>query len=159
MDRSGRPDQALFGGKDLSDSEINIISATRRKAQELSDGTLRVMIDIDPRFKADFHRLFPSIDTPCALAPLDLNFERLPRAEEPAKGGELAKLAGMWSKDKQFQEWVSNKYDVTYGEEEAAQWIRDVCGVESRAEIDHDPAAREQFLISIRQPFRKWLNE
>ncbi len=46
------------------------VSGTRRSMKELVDGTIRVQIDIDPPQRADFLRLFPSIDMPVALAPL-----------------------------------------------------------------------------------------
>lgn len=51
------------------------LSATRRQARELVDGTIEVKLHIDPRFKADFHRLFPDIDMPVAIAPLEAGFE------------------------------------------------------------------------------------
>lgn len=62
---------------------MSAIAGTRRKAGELADGTIRVQIDIDPRFKADFHRLFPEIDMPCALAPLALDFEKSQPVSSP----------------------------------------------------------------------------
>jgi hypothetical protein len=59
-------------------NDATAISCTRRQIKEMADGTIRVSIDIDPRFKSDFHRLFPNIDTPVALAPLELDFEQVP---------------------------------------------------------------------------------
>jgi hypothetical protein len=47
------------------------ISGTRRQVRELVDGTLEVKIHVEPRHKADFHALFPEIDSPVALAPLN----------------------------------------------------------------------------------------
>lgn len=52
-----------------------VVGTRRRIIKEMADGTLRVIIDIDPRFKADFHRLFPDVDLPVALAPLKPDFE------------------------------------------------------------------------------------
>lgn len=142
---------------------MTAISGTRRKAQELSDGTLRVMIDIDPRFKAEFHRLFPQIDTPCALAPLVNDFERIEHVEEEKpKGGPLAKLAGMWCKDELFYEWLSQKYEFVAYEnnpEGAAEYIRFTCGVASRSELDSNNDAGIRFHMQIRDPYMEWLRE
>lgn len=140
------------------DSEVCVISGTRRQIRELVDGSLEVRVHIDPRFKQDFHRLFPQIDTPVAIAPLALNFERLSKPEESAKGGELAKLAGIWSKDSEFHQWLAAKHPgEVFTETRAANWIRETCGVESRAEIDGDADSRGLFLRNVRHPFRQWL--
>lgn len=141
----------------MDDDLPSVISGTRRKAQELADGTLRVMVDIDPRFKAEFHQLFPNIDTPCALAPLVANFERI-EEEEKQKGGPLCRLACIWCKDEDFWKWLidSGNLHRCDSEEYAADWIRAMCGVESRAEIDSNPFAAEMFMRSVRAPFMEW---
>jgi hypothetical protein len=138
--------------------ETVVISGTRRKAQELADGTLRVQIDIDPRFKQDFHRLFPQIDTPCALAPLALDFEKLSKYPEEPKGGELARLAGIWCKNPDFKQWLSKKYPGnTFNEGDAANWIRKSCRVNSRSEIDNNAEAEWYFQNHIRRPFMEYM--
>ncbi len=55
-----------------SPDEPLAIAGTRKSAKELADGTLRVQIDIEPRHKQAFHRAFPEIDMPVAIAPLNL---------------------------------------------------------------------------------------
>jgi hypothetical protein len=140
------------------DSEVCVISGTRRKVQELADGTLRVLVDIDPRFKADFHRLFPSIDTPCALAPLALDFEKLSKYPEEQKGGELARLAGIWCKNPDFQQWLSKKHPGhSFNEGDAADWIRKTCRVNSRAELDSSSNAGWAFHTQVRGPFMEYM--
>jgi hypothetical protein len=62
-------------------SELQVISGTRRAMKEMADGTLRVQIDIDPRFRAAFFAAFGQIDMPVAIAPLVADFER----REPEK--------------------------------------------------------------------------
>jgi hypothetical protein len=59
----------------MTDAAIPAISGTRRQARELVDGTIEVKIHIDPRFKAEFHAMFPEIDMPVAIAPLQPDFE------------------------------------------------------------------------------------
>jgi hypothetical protein len=51
-------------------SDAVAIQAVRRQTRELADGTLEVKLHVQPYHKADFHRLFPEIDTLVALAPL-----------------------------------------------------------------------------------------
>lgn len=141
----------------MNDELPSVISGTRRQIRELVDGSIEVRIHIDPRFKADFHRLFPNIDLPVAIAPLVANFERI-EEEEKQKGGPLCRLAAMWCKDKEFWQWLidSGNLHRCDSEEYAADWIRAMCGVESRAEIDSNQFASEVFHRSVRSPFMEW---
>ena len=50
--------------------ESSAIQGTRKAIKEMADGTLRIQIDIEPRDKKLFHKLFPEIDMPVAIAPL-----------------------------------------------------------------------------------------
>jgi len=50
--------------------DISAIEGTRRTAKEMADGTLRISIDIEPRHKKEFHKLFPDIDMPVVIAPM-----------------------------------------------------------------------------------------
>lgn len=68
-------------------------------------------------------------------------------AQKP-KGGALARLAGQLCQQQRFQRFA----DVSNAEE-AADWIRHLCGVESRAELDHNPAAAKRFHDEIRRPY------
>jgi hypothetical protein len=73
-------------------------------------------------------------------------------AKADLKGGALAKLAGRWCQSPEFREWA----DVADADE-AAEYIRAMCGVESRAELDHNPEAAAAFHKYIRQPYADWL--
>lgn len=134
------------------------ISGTRRAFKELVDGTLRVQIDVDPESRRDFLRLFPDIDTRVAIAPLRPETKADP---DKLKGGELAKLAGILCSDPEFQFWVEDRnaealtVDVggTEGQERAAVIVRALCGVTSRAELDHNPDAAAKFHNLIRKPW------
>lgn len=136
------------------------ISGTRRAIKELVDGTIRVQVDIDPDCRAAFFTLFPEIDTRVALAPL-----RSEAKSMPPKGGELARTAGMLCADVQFQKWLegyANVEDlptVTEGvdaAERAACAIRNICGVESRAELDHNARAAAIFHESVYGPWAEF---
>lgn len=133
------------------------ISGTRRAFKELVDGTLRVQVDIDPEFRRDFLRLFPDIDTRIALAPI-----KAKAAADTPKGGELARLAGILCNDEDFQQWLdvvaaeslpALDVDGMESHERAAHYIRQLCGVASRAELDHNEAAAAIFHEKIRKPW------
>lgn len=136
------------------------ISGTRRAMKELVDGTIRVQVDIDPECRAAFLTLFPEIDTRVALAPL-----RNEAKVAPVKGGELARTAGMLCADSQFQAWLEGYANVddlptaTEGidaSERAAITIRNVCGIDSRAELDHNTVAATIFHEVIYGPWAEY---
>lgn len=78
--------------------------------------------------------------------------------QEERKGGPLARLAGIWCADPGFRAWVSSHYNTRVGNpEEAADVIRKVCGIPSRAELDHDPRARTLFDQHFRIPYNRYL--
>lgn len=136
------------------------VSGTRRAIKELVDGTVRVQIDIDPECRRDFFRMFPEIDTRVAIAPLKANAKA--DADKP-KGGELARLAGYFCGDPEFQLWIESRYQDNLppeiggeeGVERAAVIVRAVCGVQSRAELDHNREAAVAFHERIRKPWNE----
>lgn len=130
---------------------VKAISGTRRAMREMADGTIRVQVDIDPRFRDDFFAMFPAIDMPVAIAPLVANFEQQGEPEK-TKGGALSELAGMWCRDKRFWDFLE-----VPDEKSAIEYIRAICGVESRADIDHNPDAERAFQSEIRIPYMNYL--
>lgn len=151
---------------------MTAISGTRRAIKELVDGTVRVQIDIDPQFRKRFFEMFPDIDMPVALAPLrpEPSFETdvaiVGAAKEAVKGGDLSKLAGMLCQDAAFQEWMwlrrhedatpTNDFGTKWAEDWAAATLRGECGVESRAEFDHNPESAALFHERIRKPWNRY---
>lgn len=136
---------------------MEAISGTRRAMKEMADGTIRVQVDIDPSCRAAFLQLFPNIDMPVALAPLVADFER--QAEEKPKGGHLARLTGQLCQSEDFQAFVPECAEGLSASENAADWIRRTCGVQSRAELDHSVAAAQKFHDLVRKPYLAWREE
>lgn len=68
--------------------------------------------------------------------------------DEKPKGGELARLAGIFCNNETFQDWCE-----TNSAEEAAEWIRETCQISSRADLDHDEDAAKRFHSLVRLPF------
>lgn len=72
------------------------------------------------------------------------------KPENTLKGGDLAKSAGILSNDKIFQEWCGEPTA-----EEAGEYIRQRCSVESRAHLDHDAQAAKAFR-DMKLEFEAW---
>ena len=70
------------------------------------------------------------------------------------KGGELARMAGVFCNDEEFREMIN-----VNNSEEARSWICLSCEIESRAELDHDPIAANKFHELFRKPFNEWLGK
>lgn len=153
---------------------MSAIEASSVGVKTMADGTLRITLDIEPRFAKDAFGLFGSPGTPVALAALKTAAQQ--EAAKP-KGGELAKLAGQWCQNAQFIEFIRPIYDKAMGgtgrnwgdvtpddfdggaSEYARHCICVLCGVNSRAELDHDRMAATRFHTLIRQPFADYLKQ
>jgi hypothetical protein len=71
----------------------------------------------------------------------------------------LARLAGIWSNDPAFQRWVAEQLRVDEANaEECADYIRIVCEVHSRRDLDISCVAAALFQTHIRRPFMAWRN-
>lgn len=59
-----------------------------------------------------------------------------------------------------FQEWVVSRIGVApqgvSDNQHAAQFVRNACGIESRAQLDHNARAATLFHEAVRKPFLKW---
>lgn len=67
-------------------------------------------------------------------------------------GGDLARLSGMFCQQESFL-----RFSGTHTPEQAAQWVRDQCGVTSRADLDHCPAAAKRFHDRVRRPYATYM--
>lgn len=133
-----------------SPSDVAAIAGATHTLRVLVDGTLSISIMIEPRHAQDAFRLFGAPGTAVALAALR------PGHQEPEKpkGGPISNLAGMWCESKSFQAWLG--VDT---EEEARIHVIEVCGVESRAELDHNATAAQVFHDQIRKPYMQYQQE
>jgi hypothetical protein len=127
----------------------------------MADGTVRVTIDLDCTLSAlAALNLMPG--TPLAIARLTpeagtaaIQPQPEPEPEpEPPKGGALARLAGMWCADPEFRAWLWQHHMVKAREpRDAAEYMRHVCDVASRAELDSNPRAERAFNEMFRLPY------
>ncbi len=76
---------------------------------------------------------------------------RVVEQNAPLKGGELSVRAAFLCREAGFDEWAHNKL-IDAGAEgnspiaDGVRWIYHICGIKSRKELDHFPAAKEKFL-------------
>lgn len=71
------------------------------------------------------------------------------------QGGPIARLLILdWCKDPLFWEYTNSK-----NEHQAAHFVKIICNVESRNQIDGNRAAEEQFHELIRKPYQAWLEK
>lgn len=85
----------------------------------------------------------------------------------PVKGGQLARAAAMLCQDAAFQLYLDRRRrhkhgltpdqlpDGTHNDEDARDWLCQACGIESRAELDHNPYAAATFK-GIRIRYGQW---
>lgn len=145
----------------------------------MADGTLRISFDIEPKDAQDAFKLFAAPGTPAAIAALAVGYmskndgdidtspERVQKTAESVhdkpKGGPLSKLAAMWCGDPEFWAWINgmegmeeSTWEITTSDD-ASSWVRSMCEITSRAELDHDGIAAEKFHRLIRGPYSKYL--
>lgn len=151
---------------------MSVIEASSAGVKDMADGSLRITFEFEPRHAAEAFALFGPRGRAVAVAALkdgkdafvDTSPERVqktPESEhERPKGGEWAKLAGMWCADPEFWLFLNSeeRAHVHVTTADHAAWaIRDACGIKSRSELDHKPEALELFNVHFRRPFMKWM--
>jgi hypothetical protein len=62
----------------------------------------------------------------------------------------------MWANEPAFIDWMRSIGQPANTAEDAAEFIRARCGVESRAQLDHDREARARFNRYIRAPYSEY---
>lgn len=140
-----------------------MIEASTVKVSTMADDTLRIVLDISPQHAQEAFALFGMRGSPVVIARLTqeaatASAQAEAIQQDKPKGGELAKLAGQFCANPRFREWlrsVSPTWDYKTADE-AAQWVRNVCCVVSRADLDHNAYAAQQFHDNIRKPFAEW---
>ena len=81
-------------------------------------------------------------------------------ASTERKGAALSRAAAMMCNGAKFQRWVESRIgaapDGVSAQQHAAQYVRDMCGITSRADLDHNAGAATLFHEAIRKPFVEW---
>lgn len=147
---------------------MSAIEASSGTYRSRVDGTIVLSVEIEPRNAAAALALFGMPGTPMAIAALQVGYAAVgepiiksypekDNSEKP-KGGPLAKLAGIWCHDPEFWKWLETDPDnACHSAQGAAHCLYAICGIESRVELDNDPAAAERFHRLIRGPYNRHL--
>lgn len=156
---------------------MTAIAAAAMRCRTMADGSLRIEVEVEPNDAQAAFSLFGKPGAPVALAALlpgyvaaaknmpDPDPDKLspPPKEGPPKGGVLAQLAGRWCQEIRFTDWLQSEqgplWDACEGSPplRAAELIRRLCFVRSRAELDHDAHAATIFHHRIRLPYAEHL--
>lgn len=151
---------------------MSVIEAAAIRCRTRVDGSLVIEVEVEPRNAQAAFALFGTPGRAVALAALkdgngafvDTSPEHVQKTAESEhdrpKGGEWAKLAGMWCNDPDFWAFCNQAYpedSPILNAEHAAMSIRVHCSIQSRAELDHNPEALELFKAWFIRPFQKWM--
>lgn len=105
------------------------------KGRKVCQVVIEIPIEAGEKFVAAFGTPNPASGVPVALARITTNA----RAER--KGGKLAQRAGILCNERSFQMFME-----AHDADEAAEAVRKLCGIGSRADLDHDENAATRFL-------------
>ena len=150
---------------------MSAIEAVTRTCKTMSDGTLRLTVDISPIHAQDAFKLFGMPDVPMAIARLNQEAAKQSAQDEminhivddnemvKPKGGQLAKLAGIWCSELNFWDWLNDSGIGISIESptDAKLAVYEVCDIPSRSELDNNPEAAEKFHRLIRVPYSEYL--
>ena len=135
---------------------MSIIEASSGTYRSRVDGTIVLSVEIEPQYRAAALALFGQPGTSMALAAL--------KAGHAAKSDEGT---GYWCfravqrcKEQEFWRWITEtslQSKAPNSEAEAAKVVREVCGVESRNELDTNIKAREVYQKKFEFPYITWL--
>lgn len=148
----------------MTDNEQpSAIIGVTKTCRTYTDGSLVIQIEVEPRHAQAAFALFGAPGTPVAVAriyPEVAQQQARKEAAEQLKGGVLAKLAGMFCDAEPFRAWLRMTYDpLPRSADDAATILRNVCGITSRAELDHDAMAAHKFHTEFRLPYNAWLKD
>lgn len=136
---------------------MSVIEASSGTYRSRVDGTIVLSVEIEPRYRADALALFGMPGTPIALAALDFR----PKVEKPkVEIGERCRRALDLAHSPRFWEWVAFatlQGEILTSEKEAAEYIKRICHVKSRKELDTDEDAYAIFNAKLFRPFDDWM--
>lgn len=136
------------------------------RVQTMSDGTLRVTVDIPPYKANEAFNMFgaPGIDVALVRLELDqyqdITDTSVTQELPPTKtvSHQESRLAAMFCKNPKFWQFIGDdaiEEKLCQSEEDAVNYIYRVCKVSSRSEIDTNLEAKEAF-HKIRRKFVQW---
>lgn len=144
------------------------------KGRKVMQVILELPIEAGAAFVAAFGTPNPATGVPVAIARIGNITKIKPGSElvtgpdafnakpEKPKGGKLAQRAGILCNEGGFQKFVASKYDmpehmgVNVTSDDAAEYVRRICGVSSRADLDHSNSGAQKFK-DLEASYNAWL--
>lgn len=146
---------------------MSAIEAATAGFKDMADGTVRFFFDVEPRHAGAALELFRARGTPAALAALKVGYAQAdaPKVTEQAQPGEpnatklgpLAYWLVLRCNEPEFWMWLESLGYKCQSSSAAGAFVKSILGIESRKDIDGDPAKEECFHRLIRGPYSKWL--
>lgn len=119
------------------------------KGRKVCQIVLELPIEAGAQFVSMFGTPDPSKTIPVGIARID------PTAKPERKGGKLARRAGILCSTIGFTKFLDETYRPGDGND-PANFVRNYCGVESRADLDHNESAAHLF-HNLELSFNAWL--
>jgi len=122
------------------------------KGRKVCQAVIEFPIEMGTAFVAAFGTPSPATGIPVAMARLD------PNAKPERKGGKLAQRAGILCSEGAFRRFLAkdSEHFQMLDLDMAADEVRQHCGIESRAELDHNEKAARKFL-DLEASYKAWL--
>jgi hypothetical protein len=118
------------------------------KGRKVAVINIEIPIEAAGAFVEAFGTPNPATGVPVAIARLD------PSAGAERKGGKLAQQAGIICQEPAFKKFIEEKYNELLPCE-PADFVRHMCGVLSRAELDHHESAGRRFK-DVKLEYEAW---
>jgi hypothetical protein len=101
---------------------------------------------------------------------VEIGDDEKPVSQADKRGGSITKLAAMFCQQERFWQWARLSRPIDWSRAEAltmssspvevsAEWVRLACGVASRSDLDHNPAAAKLFHEQVRKPYAAYLED
>lgn len=71
----------------------------------------------------------------------------------------LTRLSAIWCRDALFLAWLSELAGQPVNSDDAADVVREACGVSSRRELDTNGRAADAFHTIVRRPYLAWRDQ
>ena len=146
---------------------MSAIPASSVSMKTMADGTLRISFDVEPSQAQDAFKLFAAPGTQVAIAALkDGSFLSQPIPPNPGELkpreqlGDACYRTVLWCNEPSFWDFIILKYpdfERIKSKDEAALFVKWLCDVKSRKELDTNPEANKTWHREIRQPYADYL--
>lgn len=153
---------------------MSVIPGSSYTSRVLVDGTLAIVIHVEPQHRNAALQLFGAPGTPVALAALATAAQESQPQRQRERMAPLCELAVKLCREPMFSIWCKSRIQAdpqlewalalsaaarsgSADEELCKALICHVCCVESRKDIDGNPEATRRFHELVRKPYQAWL--